>query len=53
MNGRLLSKDLEKYIGTTVVPVTMDGGRGNEALQTIAEGAASLCILIQCFLQVE
>ena len=40
MNGRLLSKDLEKYIGTTVVPVTMDGGRGNEALQTIAEGAA-------------
>lgn len=40
MNGRLLSKDLEAYIGKTVVPVTMDGGRGNEALQTIAEGEA-------------
>lgn len=38
MNGRLLSKDLEAFIGKTVVPVTMDGGRGNEALQTIAEG---------------
>ncbi len=40
MNGRLLSKDLESFIGKTVVPVTMDGGRGNEALQTIAEGEA-------------
>ncbi len=40
MNARLLSKDLEAYIGQTVVPVTMDGGRGNEALQTIAQGAA-------------
>lgn len=40
MNGRLLSKDLEAFIGKTVVPVTMDGGRGNEALQTVAEGEA-------------
>ena len=40
MNARLLSKDLEAYIGQTVVPVTMDGGRGNEALQTIAQGEA-------------
>lgn len=40
MNGRLLAKDLGEELGQTVVPVTMDGGRGNEALQTLAEGAA-------------
>lgn len=40
MNGRLLAKDLGEKLGQTVVPVTMDGGRGNEALQTLAEGAA-------------
>ena len=40
MNGRLLAKDLGAKLGQTVVPVTMDGGRGNEALQTLAEGAA-------------
>lgn len=38
MNGRLLAKDLGEKLGQTVVPVTMDGGRGNEALQTLAEG---------------
>lgn len=40
MNGRLLAKNLGEQMGQTIVPVTMDGGRGNEALQTIAEGAA-------------
>ena len=38
MNGRLLAKDLGENLGQTIVPVTMDGGRGNEALQTLAQG---------------
>lgn len=38
-SGRLFAKDLEKYLGTTVVPVNVDGG-GNLAMKQIMDGDA-------------
>ena len=48
-SGRLLCKDLEKYIGTTMVPVNIDGGGGNLAMQQIMDGAADGQQLINWF----
>ena len=39
-SGRLFAKDLEKYLGTTVVPVNVDGGGGNLAMKQIMDGDA-------------
>ena len=39
-SGRLFAKDLEKYLGTTVVPVNVDGGGGNLAMKQIMYGDA-------------
>lgn len=36
-NGRLLSKNIEKYLGTTLVPVNVEGGGGGIAMQQVAE----------------
>ena len=38
-NGRLLSKNIEPYLGTTLVPVNVDGGGGGIAMQQVAEAA--------------
>ena len=38
-SGRLFAKDLEQYIGTTVVPVNVDGG-GNLAMKQIMDAEA-------------
>lgn len=35
-NGRLLSKNIEKYLGTTLVPVNVEGGGGGIAMQQVA-----------------
>ena len=40
-SGRLFAKDLEKYLGTTVVPVNVDGGGGNLAMKQIMDGDAN------------
>ena len=39
-SGRLFAKDLEKYLGTIVVPVNVDGGGGNLAMKQIMDGDA-------------
>ena len=39
-SGRLFAKDLEKYLGATVVPVNVDGGGGNLAMKQIMDGDA-------------
>ena len=39
-SGRLFAKDLEKYLGTTVVPVNVDGGGGNLDMKQIMDGDA-------------
>ena len=39
-SGRLFAKELEKYLGTTVVPVNVDGGGGNLAMKQIMDGDA-------------
>lgn len=39
-SGRLFAKDLEQYIGTTVVPVNVDGGGGNLAMKQIMDAEA-------------
>ena len=38
-NGRLLSKNIEPYLGTTLVPVNVDGGGGGIAMQQVSEAA--------------
>lgn len=38
-NGRLLAKNIEKYLGTTLVPVNVEGGGGGIAMQQVAEAA--------------
>ena len=47
MNGRLLAKDLGAKLGRTVVPVTMDGGRGTRP-SDVGRGSSrriSVCVL--------
>ena len=39
-SGSQFAKDLEKYLGTTVVPVNVDGGGGNLAMKQIMDGDA-------------
>ncbi len=39
-SGRLFAKDMEQYLGTTVVPMNVDGGGGNLAMKQIMDAQA-------------
>lgn len=48
-SGRLIAKDLEKFVGVTLVPENIDGGGGNLALKQIMDGPADGQQMIQYF----
>ena len=48
-SGRLFSKDMEQFLGVTLVPQNIDGGGGNLAMKQIMDGEADGQQLINYF----